>query len=182
MPASGRFVLRMEPAVHEALRAAAAAAGMSLNEYCVRKLAAPGLRVHEGALSVVTRAFELFGESVVGVVLYGSWARDELVARSDVDVLVVVDPEVAITRSAYEVWERERVLWDSHRVEPHFVHLPEPNGRLTGTWAEAAVEGIVLYERGFEVSRRLVALRRRIAEGVYTRRWAHGQPYWVEAA
>jgi predicted nucleotidyltransferase len=180
--ASGRFVLRIEPGLHAALRAAAAEAGVSLNEYCARMLTAPRVPLHDGALSVVTRALELFGDSVIGLVLYGSWARDEVGAASDVDVLVVFESELPITRNVYRLWDSEPVFWESHRVEPHFVHLPEPRGRITGTWAEAAVDGIVLFERDFLVSRRLVALRRRIAEGVYTRRWAHGQPYWVVAA
>jgi predicted HicB family RNase H-like nuclease len=36
---SGRFVLRVEPALHRRLAAKAIAAGESLNKYCVRKLA-----------------------------------------------------------------------------------------------------------------------------------------------
>ena len=40
--ASGRFVLRLPPALHSALQATARDAGLSLNEYCTRRLAAPG--------------------------------------------------------------------------------------------------------------------------------------------
>jgi predicted HicB family RNase H-like nuclease len=36
---SGRFVLRVEPALHRRLAAKALASGESLNKYCVRKLA-----------------------------------------------------------------------------------------------------------------------------------------------
>jgi hypothetical protein len=181
-PASGRFVLRIDPRLHEVLRTAAAGAGMSLNEYCARKLADPGRGTGGPAAGAVRRALDVAGEGLVGVLAYGSWAREEFGAESDVDVLVVVDGSVAISRGLYRSWDAEPVCWEAHAVEPHFVHLPGPSDRLTGTWAEAAVEGVVLYERGFELSKRLVALRRRIADGALVRRRAHGQPYWVEAA
>ena len=55
--ASGRFVLRIEPGLHEALRNAARASGLSLNDYCARRLAAPtnGSEVG-GAAHAVRRA------------------------------------------------------------------------------------------------------------------------------
>jgi hypothetical protein len=43
--ASGRFVLRIEPGLHAALRAAADGAGVSLNEHCRLKLLAPRIHV-----------------------------------------------------------------------------------------------------------------------------------------
>jgi predicted HicB family RNase H-like nuclease len=36
---SGRFLLRIDPGLHAALRHAASASGQSLKEYCGRKLA-----------------------------------------------------------------------------------------------------------------------------------------------
>jgi hypothetical protein len=45
-----------------------------------------------------------------------------------------------------------------------------------------AVDGIVLFDRGFTLSRRLSSLRRDIVAGRIVRREVHGQPYWVEAA
>ena len=40
---SGRFALRMSPALHAALDSAARTAGLSLNAYCVQQLERPGL-------------------------------------------------------------------------------------------------------------------------------------------
>ncbi|MCI0434182.1 MAG: type II toxin-antitoxin system HicB family antitoxin, partial [Gemmatimonadetes bacterium] len=62
---SGRFVMRIDPALHAALRDAARAAGLSLNDYCVRKLAAPGSPVGP-AEEVLKRAASLLGAGLVG--------------------------------------------------------------------------------------------------------------------
>ncbi len=180
--ASGRFVLRIEPELHAALRAGAEESGLSLNEYCRRKLMAPGSQVSGPATEVVSSAIAVAGGALVGVVAFGSWARGESTARSDVDVLLIMAAEVAIRRELYRAWDANPVCWGGHPVEPHFVHLPDPAGRISGLWAEVAVDGAVLFERSFQVSRLLAALRRRIVEGSLVRRRIHGQPYWVEVA
>lgn len=179
---SGRFVLRLDPRLHGALRRAAAEAGLSLNEYCVRKLysAAPG--VSDPGWQAVERATAAVEASLVGVVVYGSWARGEAARGSDVDVLIVVDREVPVVRELYRRWDEEPVSWEGRRVEPHFVHLPVSGETPSGTWAEVAVDGIVLFDRDLTVSRRLVELRNMIAEGGLVRREVHGQPYWMEAS
>lgn len=87
-----------------------------------------------------------------------------------------------LSRGLYREWDASPLTWESRRLEAHFVHLPEAGGRLTSLWAEAAVDGVVLYDRGLEVSRRLVELRDRIASGEMIRHRVHGQPYWVDAA
>jgi hypothetical protein len=179
--ASGRFVLRMDPSLHAVLRTAARAAGTSLNDYCVRKLALPGEVSPAGAGRVVARASTVAAESLVGVAVFGSWARGEATERSDVDILVAVDANLEITRELYRRWDEEPIQWDSRDVEPHFVQLPEAGSRLTGFWAEVALEGIVLFERGFALSRRLVQVRSQIAAGAAVRRWSNGHPYWVAA-
>ena len=179
---SGRFVLRIEPGLHGALRVAARAAATSLNEYCARKLASPGAWLDEEASQLIERAAGLLGESLVGVVAYGSWARGESRTGSDFDVLVVAEARLPITRELYRRWDDEPALeWRGHAVEPHFVHLPAEGGVPSGTWAEAATDGLVLHERGFEVSERLAGIRRMIAAGRISRRLVHGQPYWVRA-
>jgi len=183
-PASGRFLLRLPPSLHATLRAAARAAGLSLNDYCVRKLAAPAGNptALAGASAVVERAAELFGEDLVAVIAFGSWARGEAMASSDVDVLVVVEARAPLTRALYRRWDERPLAWEGRPVEPHFVHLREVGASAGGLWAEAAIDGIVLFERGTRVSERLVAVRRDIVAGRLVRRTAHGQPYWSEVA
>jgi len=181
--ASGRFVLRIDPGLHAMLRAAAKAHSLSLNEYCGVKLALPQgtLTGNDAAHQLVARAAELLGNDLLGVIAFGSWARGEAGPTSDVDVLLVVDSSRALTRNLYRQWDEAPLDWSGHPVEPHFVHLPEPPA--VGTiWAEAAVDGIVLFERDLIVSRRLSEVRRQIVAGKLERRVLHGQPYWTENA
>lgn len=179
---SGRFVLRLDPRLHGTLRRAAAEAGLSLNEYCARTLAGARPGVTGPGWGAVARAAATVDAGLVGVVVYGSWARGEAASSSDVDVLIVVDRDVPVVRGLYRSWDEEPVWWDGRRVEPHFVHLPPAGEPLSGTWAEVAVDGIVLFDRDLTVSRCLVRLRRLIVEGGLVRREVHGQPYWMEAS
>jgi predicted nucleotidyltransferase len=181
---SGRFLLRIDPALHAALRRAAREAGVSLNDYCSRSLAAPAGRAGAAGpvAEVVRRAAALFGEQLAGVLLYGSVARGEAEASSDVDVLVVVDPRVRLTRSLYRRWDEEPVAWEGRTIDPHFAHPPDPAAPPSGLWAELALDGIVLFECGLALSRALVRIRREILAGRLERRVVHGQPYWAAAS
>jgi len=164
--ASGRFLLRIDPGLHDVLRRAAAAAGTSLNEYCARKLAAPvgDLSSYAGAAEVVARAAHLFADALIGVVVFGSWVRGEATAESDVDVLVVVEDRVALRRDLYRRWDEAPLRWQGHAVEPHFVHLPPPGETVAGLWAEVALDGVVLFARDHTLAARLARVRRDILE------------------
>jgi predicted nucleotidyltransferase len=174
-------VLRLDPEVHARLRRAAGEAGLSLNEYCARRLAADsvGLSARAGPAGAVGRASRLLGNHLVAVAVYGSWARGEPTSESDVDLLVVVERSVRISRDLYRRWDEVPVEWDGRRVEPHFASLPDPEERIAGVWAEVALNGIVLSDDELRLSERLVRVRRDIAEGRIVRRTSHGQPYWV---
>ena len=179
---SGRFVLRIDPGLHGALREAARAAGASLNEYCARRLASPGVWPDEEASAVLERAASILGESLVGVVAFGSWVRGEHDATSDFDVLLIAADDMPVSRDLYRRWDDDpKLSWQGLEVQPHFAHLPPEGGVPSGLWGEIATDGVILFERGFEVSRRLAEVRRRIADGDIVRRSAQGQPYWVRA-
>ena len=178
---SGRFVLRTPPALHGALRRASRRAGLSLNEYCLRRLAAPAVeRASLAPAGIASWAIDAFGDALRGVVVYGSWARGEATSESDVDVLVVLDASAALTRDSYRRCDAAPRAWDGHPVQVQIVRLPEA-GRPAGggLWPEIALDGIVMFERGFLLSRTLVGIRRAIADGRLIRRTAHGQPYWT---
>lgn len=182
MPPSGKFVLRIDPGLHEALREEAKGAGVSLNEYCARKLAAPTSRLEPPIPELLERAERQFAGQLVGLIGFGSWARDAMTAASDVDVLVVVEEPVEVTRALYHPWDAQPLRWRTHLLEPHIVRMPGAGARVSGVWAEAAVDGVVLYDRDLRVSKRLVEIRHRILAGEIVRRSVHGQSYWVEAA
>jgi len=178
--ASGRFLLRIDPNLHASLRAEAAARNESLNELCARTLAEHAFDPVAGAFGpVVRRALGLFEGALVGIIAIGSWARGEAADGSDVDVLVVVAPGIAVTRALYRRWDAQSVTCDGRAVDPHFIVLPDPAAPVTGVWAEAARDGIVVFERAHAVSRYLGHVRRQELSGVRRRSTAHGQPYWA---
>lgn len=177
---SGRFVLRLERSLHAALRREAAAEKCSLNEYCARLLTSRGAAGDAAAAAVIAAVRTAAGPALLGIIAYGSWARGELADASDIDLLVVLDAAVPLTRALYRTWDALPLKWSDREVDVHLVHPLDPAQTLSGLWAEAATEGIVLCERGFELSRQLGAVRQRIATGELVRRVAHGQPYWVQ--
>jgi hypothetical protein len=155
-----------------------------LNDYCARILAAPigDFATLEPAAAVVTHAADLLGERLVGVLAYGSWVRGEATAQSDLDLLVVIEPDVPLVRSLYRRWDERRLTWDGRPIDPHFVHPIADDAPPSGAWAEAAIDGVVLFERGLRLSTALGRVRRAVVEGRLVRRRVHGQPYWAEAS
>ncbi len=177
---SGRFVLRIDPELHASLRRAARAENVSLNRHCAEKLATPGTGLEPPAAAVLGRAASILGDALLGVVAFGSWARGEPVAGSDLDILLIAGDQIRITRDLYRRWDEHPPLrWDGLRVEPHFCNLPKDEVEVSGLWAEVSIDGAVLFDRELSVSRRLSRNRRRILEGRISARVAHGQPYWV---
>jgi hypothetical protein len=171
-------LLRLPRDLHNALTRAAAEHGESFNQWCVRRLRAP--TVDEPALRSVLldRAHTVAGSSFAGIVVLGSWARGEAAVGSDIDALIVIDPDLSLTRELYRTWDTVPVTCDGRAIDAHFVH---PSGRgtpPTALWCEAAVDGLVWYDRDGTIAARLAEIRRAMAEGRVVRAVAHGQPYW----
>jgi predicted nucleotidyltransferase len=181
-PASGRFLVRVDPELHARLRDEARLSGVSLNDCCVRKLSAPGPGLPTPAARALRHAESALAKPVLGAVAYGSWARGEETSDSDVDILLVLPASAGITRELYRLWDENPPDWEGRLIEPHFVRLPEPGAEITGTWAEVALDGIMLFDPTLAVSRTLASIRRRMLEGEIVRRWASGQPYWTTAS
>ncbi|MCX6545144.1 MAG: nucleotidyltransferase domain-containing protein [Acidobacteria bacterium] len=181
---SGRFLLRLQARVHARLQNAARNRGLSLNEYCSRRLGVPGpaLLIEDGAGAAVDRSLALFSERLVGVLVFGSFARGDAAATSDVDLLVVVDRSIPLARALYREWDIDPPAWGSRSIDPHFVQLPADVRAMPGAWCEAAIDGVVLFERDGVLTRHLAAVRGDIATGRLVRRSVHGQPYWTVAA
>ena len=169
--------------MHAALREAASAGGISLNDYCIQRLSAPGPDPAVAVFSpVVELALESVGPALVGVAVFGSWARGDAVTGSDIDLLVVVEPDFALTRGSYAPWDDRPFEIAGRPVEPHIVRLPRSRTPMSGVWAEVAIDGIVLVDTGLRLSSYLADVRRAIAAGRLTRRVVHGQPFWHEVA
>ena len=121
----------------------------------------------------------LVGAPLLGVLLFGSTARGETRDSSDVDLMIVVDAQLPLTRSLYAGWDQSLDKTGSSRLSPHFVHLPGSAEEAGSLWLEAAVDGIVLFDREGAIARLLRAIRRSMAEGKVQRKSAYGHPYWV---
>jgi len=177
-------LLRLPADLHRTLVKAAADVQLSFNEFCVRRLRAPSdahglsaVRSH-----VVARARAVFGDRLVGVLVLGSWARGEAAVTSDIDVLIVIDSKTPLTRDLYRAWDLDPLSFEGRAIDAHVAH-PSPAGTPpTAVWCEAAVDGIVWYDRDGAIAIRLGEVRRAIAEGRVVRAFAHGQPYWKGAA
>ncbi len=181
IPRSGRFVIRMTPALHARLSDHAALASLSLNEYCVAALARGDAAPAGPLAGVLAMAIRQLGPDLVGVAIFGSYARGEAVESSDVDLLIVANPAMAITRALYAPWDQDTAFLGPHPIEPHFVRMPEPGDRITGLWAEVAMEGSVLFDPDLVLARRLAHVRRAIVEGLLVKRIVQGQSYWGAA-
>jgi predicted nucleotidyltransferase len=182
--ASGRFVLRLPPGIHQALRKEALRKRMSLNAVCKMALEAyvssnTRLGPEETAIpSIVARIQQILGDALIGVVLFGSAARGESREGSDIDLLIVVRGDKALSRNLYSLWDER---FGSIQESPHFVHIPASPMEAGSIWLEAAVDGAMLFDRERAVTRFLGNIRRLITAGKLRRRWAHGHPYWVKA-
>jgi len=179
-----RVLLRLPAALHRRLVREAAARGQSFNEFCISRLSAPAPGGEALALRtlVVDRARTVFGDRLAGAVLLGSWARGEAAVASDIDVLLLLDPVLPLTRDLYRAWDRAPLSWKGRAVDVHFAHLPAPGALPTTVWCEAGIDGQVWYDRDGDIARHLADVRRAIADGVVVRAVAHGQPYWKGAA
>jgi predicted nucleotidyltransferase len=184
---SGKFVLRLSPELHLQLKQRSAQERLSLNELCV-KFIAEGFKSSNRAESSLLALPPLFlriirkkwKKSLVGIVLFGSTARGEASERSDIDLLVVLEPESKVQRSLYLEWDDAFQNWPSKelaRYSPQFVRLPSAKN-ASGLWFEIALDGKIIFEKDARLSSLLRDLKTLMAEGKVIRKLAHGQPYW----
>lgn len=164
--------------------AEAAREQLSLNEYCVQRLSGPDLSVgaRKPVAVLLAQTAEVAGPHLIGVIAHGSWVRGEARASSDIDVMVVVDAGLPLTRGLYRDWDRATPTLLGRPLDAHFVHLPADPSHPSSVWCEIAVEGLLLSDRDGAIAGALIEVRRAMAQGRLVRRTAHGQPYWTVAA
>jgi predicted nucleotidyltransferase len=181
---SGKFVVRLPPKLHASLKRRARETGVSLNGLCIAALKSflgtgePEAR--DGAPIPLHQVRNLLGESLSAILLFGSTARGERRESSDIDLLIVVGTDVPLARALYERWDQGTDGADTSRLSPHFVHLPNDVAGAGSLWYEAAIDGIVLFDREGRISHFLRSIRRSMAEGKLQRKSAYGHPYWIK--
>ncbi|MCP5464939.1 MAG: nucleotidyltransferase domain-containing protein [Deltaproteobacteria bacterium] len=157
--------------------------GVSLNAYCASQLEsclqeAQGFSVSR-KLKVIENLLKIFGSDLLGVVLFGSAARGEMRSSSDIDLLVILSDECAITRELYLKWDDDGDDFETPIINPHFVHLPNPLTQAGSLWLEASNEGIELLIIDSCVSDTLHQIKLFQENGVVERKITHGHPYWI---
>lgn len=189
------LILRIPSSLHHQLKQDARSADMSLNRHCRTLLSKRTTdSCAEGAPIPLTLAagrsdrpeslqdlsagvLETWGNSVEGLVLFGSFARGRQTANSDIDLLVVLNRSVTLDRDIYSRWRLRK--FEGREVAPLFVQIPGEGERIGGLWFEVALDGIVLFDRDLHLSRFLSHVRDLVAGGRVRRMVTHGHPYWV---
>jgi predicted nucleotidyltransferase len=195
---SGKFVLRISPSLHQTLREISAKSNSSLNMVCEKILSSSisqerqsiaflkVVAIAEPLLEAIIRAARRnWGGELLGIVLFGSAVRQEEREDSDTDLLLVLQPEVSVSRKYYEEWNQivdqiQPQRPQLSKISPHFAHLPKDLIKIGGLWCEVAIEGIILWQRGNEVQHTLINIRHIISEGKIQRKYSHGHPYWIK--
>jgi len=184
---SGKFVVRLPPETHARLRREAHDRGISLNELCTRLLEGcgsnkarptPSDRDSIVAPALVERLRQHWKRDLVGVFVFGSQARGEATATSDIDLLLVFNAGFRLSRALYS--EFDELVNGAGVVSPHFVNLPAHPLEAGGLWYEVAIEGTPIWERELLVSRFLATVRAAMARGEVQRAVSHGHPYWIK--
>ena len=176
-----RLLLRLPLPLFAELKARAQAVGLSVNSLIIDSLrtikSVPNKITVTGAHAPLDldKLQGLYEGKIRAVILFGSQARGEANQNSDIDLLLVLPPEVPISRSLYKLWDSHKVA--PSNVSPQFCHSPNLRG-IGSLWLEVAIDGIVLWEQNLEVSQTLIHVRQEILASVYTRKQAHGHYYW----
>lgn len=189
-PSRKSFLFRAPEKLISQLAGEAQKQGLSLNQLCIRLLSQTGSATQDSVLIesgsavldqllgyIETVLKPLFAEQLVGVVMYGSVARGEARADSDIDILVVLKPEYPLDRDSYTGLSQFQVM--GHEVSPLLVQLPGRADHIRGVWLEVAVDGLVLYDPKLQLTQLFSRIRGEIASGRLQRRFTHGVPYWI---
>ncbi len=192
---SGKFVLRIPSEFHRELSLLADQSGASLNQFCFEKIKT-ALTVHPESSGVSeSPSFqkviveELFnaGIPLIGVVLFGSAAREEVRDSSDIDLLLVVEKTIVLSRELYRLWDSCLSKLDlklnpelTSKLSPQFVHLPGTPLEAGSLWFESAIEGLILSDTEFRIAKFLSQIRVAILQGKIKRDSTHGHHYWIK--
>lgn len=174
---SGKFVLRMTPSQHLALRQAAEAHDTSLNDWIVQKL----FSAENLSSSVVEIILSAFAKDVQAIILFGSVARGDQDQTSDIDLLIVLESSRPIDRGLYHLWDKKIMPVLGIQYSPQFCHRTKLES-ASSLWLEVALDGKILFDEDKRIEADMQTLRHKIAAGEYLRKMSHGHSYWVKRA
>lgn len=177
MGAQSKILLRLPKTLHDAVKARARSAHLSVNSL-LERLIAQGLQgsIDRDVVSeIITIAEQEFSGSFIGLLLFGSQARGDAHDTSDTDLLLVVDDTIKIDRSLYRRWD-ERL---PERVSIQIAHLPTLPRDSGSLWFECAMDARILHDPSGRVAHFLEQAKQYITSGNVVRRTTHGQGFWV---
>lgn len=178
-----KFVLRISSVLHAKLKKLAEKNSNSLNQVCSDILTSHFQLLKEKQSNpLVDVHLNLYQGDLLGVILFGSYARGDYTDESDLDFLLVLRENVKISRALYTEWDLKvrPLLEDSFAMElsPHFSHLP--NSNYGSLWLEIAIDGKILWEREDILTQKLIAIRNAVACGNYMKKSLSGANYWIK--
>lgn len=179
MSASGKFVLRIDPNLHEFFKKEAQKHQVSLNQLLVNKLTSTSNETNEK--KIIKDITSLWNSELIGIVLFGSTVRGEQKASSDIDLLIVLEDTTKILRPLYKKWDQSFSSPEYNAYSPQFVHLPKKITSPSSIWLEVALEGEILYDTNDRIRQSIYRIKSKIASGKFIRKLSHGHPYWVKA-
>ena len=177
MSESGKFVLRIDPKVHKALKEKARAKDLSLNQYIVQFLTREEIQKDQFFLNLIKQSFE---GNIEAILLFGSTVRGDARTNSDIDLLLVLNDHLKVNRSLYKTWDENIAIELDKNYSPQFVSIPNLNTSVSGLWLEVALECEILYDKNGLIRKYLYQVKDKIAQGEYVRKLSHGHPYWTK--
>ncbi len=130
-------------------------------------------------LNLVVATSHPLASAIVGMVLYGSWARGEATEASDIDILVVMESTFPIRRELYTVIDSIEGL--DPRISISIAHLPKEEKHPNGLWLEICRDGVILTDTHAQIAEAMDKIRQLVGSGKIIRHETHGQGYWVHA-
>lgn len=185
---SGKFVLRLPPDLHQILVKKSHQMEKSLNQVCLDLLSQKNfVDTHPAQASIWHHVYEHtfeplkknFGKKLLGIVGFGSYAKGQQTESSDIDLLIILDASIPLTRSLYRWWDTHVHWISSTELNAHFIHLPRHIQNATGIWFEVAQNHHMLYQQKSKVAPFFKKAIGAIQKGQLRQYWSHGHPYWV---
>lgn len=170
------FLLRLPLNLYERLKSDANKRELSVNSYS-KQILMCGAPFPEIFISIQSLLLSLFPEDIVGILIFGSFARGEAFDSSDIDVLLIINSSIPIERDLYE--KVDRLKLGGREISVTIVHLPKEVSDVGSLWLEVALDGIVIYDPDIKVSQFLMLVKQYILKGSVQRRISYGVPYWT---